>query len=102
MVKRGGEYRLAIYLVMAADIEQDDLIVGNQQSQGNAVTVGETDSMATRKFAGELMKSKSRLKRVLLQGGDDRRKAGFDVRVLLEKLPCLAKELLRSGNDKHT
>ena len=58
--------KLVIHLVMTADVEQDNLFFGNEQGQGNAVTVGKADGMASGKFAGERMERQAGLKRILL------------------------------------
>ena len=86
---------------MAADVEQDDLMLADQQGQSNAAGIGQPDGMASRKPAGELMKAEARLKRVLLQSADSRSEAGFEIRVLPEEPACLPEKLFRCGNAEH-
>ncbi len=93
--------RLPVHFIMAADVEQDNLIFGQQQGQGYAVGIGQSDGMASGKLAGERMKAEARLKGVLLQGADRCRKARFKIRVFPEKLACLAEKDFRGGNTEH-
>ena len=46
---------LPIHLIMAADIKQNNFLVGNQESQGNTVAMGEADGVATLQFAAQGM-----------------------------------------------
>lgn len=43
---------LPINLVMTADIEQYDLLVSNEEGQGDAIAIGEAYSMTTGELAG--------------------------------------------------
>ena len=86
---------------MAADVEQHDFMLADQQDQSNAVGIGQPDGMASRKLAGELMKAEARLKRVLLQSADSRSEAGFEISVLPEEPACLPEKLFRCGNAEH-
>jgi hypothetical protein len=92
---------LAVHLIMTADVEQDDLLFGYHDSQGNAVTVGQSDGMAAGYFAGKLMQSEGRLERVLLQSLEDRCETGLQVRMFFEEFTCLPEELIRSGYAEH-
>jgi hypothetical protein len=72
---------LPIQFVMTADVEQNDLMLADQQGQGNTVGIDKSDGMASGKLAGELMKAEARLKRVLLQSTDGRGEAGLEIGV---------------------
>jgi hypothetical protein len=43
---------------MTADVEKHDLLVGDDQCQGDAVSVGYADGMATGELAGQWMELK--------------------------------------------
>ena len=65
---------LAIHLVVAADIKQDDFLVRNQEGQRNAVAVGKADGVTTAEFAAQGMQFQVGLKGILLQVVDHRGK----------------------------
>lgn len=92
---------LPVNLVVATDVEQDDFFFGDQQSKGDAVAVGETDSMTTGKFPGEGMQRQTRLERINLQLADDLREAWLEVRVLLEESAGLTQEPLGYSDGVH-
>ncbi len=76
-------------------------MLADQQSQSNAVGIGQSDGMASGKLTGELMKAEARLKRVLLQSADCRSEAGFEIRVLPEEPTCLPEKLFGCDNVEH-
>lgn len=66
----------AIHLIMATDVEQDDLLFGHHDSQGDAIGIGKPYGVAPGQLAREWMQSKARLKRVTLKRLKDSNKAG--------------------------
>lgn len=93
---------LPVHCVMAADIEQHDLLVGNHDRQGHAVGISQPDGMASGKFARKRVQPEAWLKRILLERFEDGSEAGLQIRVLFEEFSGLAEKLLRSGNSEHS
>ena len=51
----GATNFLPIHLVMTADIEQDDFLVGNQNRKGNSIAVGYADGLNAFEIPSELV-----------------------------------------------
>lgn len=86
---------------MAADIEKYDLPFGDEEGDGQAITVGEADGMTAGEFAGQGMESEAGLKGVVLQIGEHFAKAGPQLGMFLEKLPCLPQKLFGGRQGEH-
>src|SRR5665647_922029 len=91
----------AIDFIMAADIEKKDLLLGDQQRQGDSVAVGEADAITTAEFPAEGMQLQVRLKGIALQFADHFAKAGDEIGVFLEETARLAEKLLRGDDVVH-
>ena len=86
---------------MTADIKQDDLLLGDQQRQSDAVAVGQTHGVATGEFTGERVQPERGLKGVALQVFEEPGKRRAQVGVFLEKLAGLTQKLLRHDQAEH-
>lgn len=78
---------------MAAHIEEDDFLFGEQKSKGNAVVVGETDGVAACEPATQGMQVQMGLERIRLQVLEHFRKTRLQVGMLFEKLSSVAEKL---------
>ena len=86
---------------MAADIKENDFLLGDQDGKGKAVAMGETDSVATLQSAAQGMQFQMRLKRVCLQIAEHLRKSWLQVRMLLEEFAGLTEKLMRADDGVH-
>jgi len=71
---------------MAADVEQNDLLVGDHHSKRNPVAVGDAYRVNTLQFAGQVVAFKMGLKRVNFKVVQDGGEFGIQVTMLLCKL----------------
>jgi len=77
---------LPVNLVMAADVEEDDLLVGDHDSQGNPVAVGDAHRLDSLQFTRQMVISQVGLERVDLQVAQGSGKLGTQFWVLVNEL----------------
>lgn len=90
-----------IHVIVAADVEKNDLLFGDQEREGNPVAVDEAHGLATGKLASQGVERQVRLERVVLQVSQQPGEAGLELEMLLEELARLAQKLLWLGNGVH-
>jgi hypothetical protein len=61
------------HFVVAADVEQDDFVLGDAKDQCQAIGVGDADGVETSQFPFEWVQPQVRLKRVSFQVHEDAR-----------------------------
>jgi hypothetical protein len=72
--------RSAVDVVVAPNIEEDDLMLAILENQRDAVGMGDTDRMAANQRPADGVKVKLWLKRILSQGTQDRSRGLLRVR----------------------
>jgi len=71
---------------MTADIEEDNLLVGDHHGQGDPVTVGDAHRLDSLQFTGQMVISQVGLERVDLQVAQGSSEFGTQFRVLVNEL----------------
>lgn len=68
---RGSQSELTVHFIMAADIQQDDFLVGYDNCQSDSIAVGNTDCLDTLEFAAKVVILQVGLEWVALQITED-------------------------------
>jgi hypothetical protein len=82
----------AVDFVMTADIEQENLLIGDHDCKRNAVAVGYAHRLESLQFTAQVVKLQVGLKRVTFQVTQDGDDLGAQVRMACKKLLCRASE----------
>jgi hypothetical protein len=90
-----------VHLIVAADVEQDDLLLRRLYPEDDAELIGDADGLDVLQFPAEMMIGKVRRKGVVLQVIDHLRKAFPQIGMPSQELARATKEALRRHNREH-
>jgi hypothetical protein len=91
----------SVNFIMTADIEQNNFALGDGNGQGDAIVVGDTDSLNSFKPAAKVMIGKMRRKRILGQIFNYLREAILEIRMFFQKFARTAHKMPRRNDGKH-